>query len=519
MKKKILGMLICIFLIATAVPLAESSKNITIEPKVPNTPEKSMAGNWTEIQKLFASDGEVLDKFGNCVSVDGDTALVGAMLDDDNGWDSGSAYIFIRTGTTWMQQAKLLALNGTSDEVFGWSVSLSDDIALIGVHGYEHHKGTAYVFIRAGTTWTQQAQLLAFDGEEYENFGGSVSLDGDTAIIGASTDDDNGYYSGSAYVFTRTGTTWTQQAKLLASDGAAWNGFGNSVSLDDNTALIGAYGDDDNGNGSGSAYVFTRTGTTWIQQVKLIATDGSTYDRFGYSLSLSGDTALIGAPESNSAYIFTLTGTTWTEQVKLIASNGAENDQFGHSVSLDANTALIGSPGDDDNGLFSGSAYIFTHSETTWIQQEKLIASDGASEDWFGESVSLGKDTALIGASYDDDNGNDSGSVYVFSKVDLIFSIAGGFGVKIKITNNGTTDAHDVPWQLHVGGGILGRINTTVNGTIDIPAGISKNVETKMLLGLGPITITVKVANEKKTTRGIQIFIFSIVKTPFPWIQ
>ncbi len=369
MKKKILGMFVCMLLIATAVPAVESLKNSTINATIPSTPLSSMAVNWTEKQKLLASDAAAGDYFGGSVSLDGDTALIGVKYDDDNGVSSGSAYVFTRTGTTWTQQGKLLASDGVAGDQFGWSVSLS----------------------------------------------------GNTALIGASWDDDNGVSSGSAYVFTRTGTTWTQQAKLFASDGAAGDFFGVSVSLSGDTALIGAAWDDDKGVDSGSAYVFTRTGITWTEQAKLFASDGAAGDFFGWSVSLAGDATFIGAymnddkgVDSGSAYVFTRTGTTWTEQAKLFASDAAPGDYFGISVSLDGDTALIGAYKDDDKGVDSGSAYVFTRTGITWTQQAKLLASDGTEEDYFGLSVSLSTDTALIGAPLAGNNG--AGSSYVISR-------------------------------------------------------------------------------------------------------
>jgi len=271
-----------------------------------------------------------------------------------------------------------------------------------------------YVFTGVGTTWTQQQKLLASDEAEGDVFGYSVSLSGDTALIGAKWDDDKGESSGSVYVFIRNGTTWVQQAKLLASDGASQDIFGCSVSLDDDTALVGS---------KGSAYVFTRSDTSWTQQAKLIASDGGVGNYFGYSVSLSDETVLIGAPAANdngnnsgSAYVFIRTGTTWTQQAKLIASDGAANDLFGSSVSLSGENALIGAKWDDDNGLGSGSAYVFTRTGANWTQQVKLIAPDGAENDEFGYSVSLFEDIALIAAPKDDNNKNASGSVYVFTK-------------------------------------------------------------------------------------------------------
>ncbi|MCB9336650.1 MAG: hypothetical protein H6577_00820 [Lewinellaceae bacterium] len=384
----------------------------------------------TETDKLTASDGATDDQFGWSVSLSGDYALIGAYGDSGNGNGSysGSAYVFVRSGTAWTEQAKLTASDGASGDFFGNSVSLSGDYALIGAYQDDDNgnlSGSAYVFVRSGTTWTEQAKLTASDGAANDWFGNSVSLSGDYALIGATKDsgNGNGSYSGSAYVFVRSGTAWTEQAKLTASDGAANDWFGNSVSLSGDYALIGAYGDSGNGNGfsSGSAYVFVRSGTAWTEQAKLTASDGATDDQFGWSVSLSGDYALIGAygddnnvADSGSAYVFVRSGTTWTEQAKLTASDGAANDWFGWSVSLSGDYALIGAYRDDNNVADSGSAYFFVRSGTTWTEQAKLTASDGATDDQFGWSVSLSGDYALIGASYDDDNGDNSGSVYVF---------------------------------------------------------------------------------------------------------
>jgi len=514
-------------LIATAIPAVTSIKNSAINATIPTTSQASMGRVWIETQKILALDGGALDEFGHSVSLSGDTVLIGAPANSDNGAWTGSAYVFIRTGTTWTQQQKLLPSDSALDDTFGLCVSLSGDTALIG-SGWDDNEngvdaGSAYVFTRTGTTWTQQAKLLALDGAAGDLFGASVALSGDTALIGALMDDDNGVDAGSAYVFTRTGTTWTQQAKLLASDGAAGDQFSYyTCSLSGDTALISAPFDDDNGVDSGSVYVFTRTGTTWTQQAKLLTSDGAAGDVFGISFSLDGDAAIIGASydddngtNSGSAYVFTRTGTTWTQQAKLLALDGAAGNYFGGFVSLFGDTALIGAWGDDDNGSDSGSAYVFTRTGTTWSQQQKLTVSDGATGDHFGGyGFSLDGDTAIISSRYDDDNGTDSGSVYVFTKsgVSLTFSIAGGIGVKAVIKNDGTTDVNDVPWQIHVQGGILKMINKTVNGTIDIPAGGSKTVGTGMLFGFGAISITAKVADEEKTATGWQIIILSIVK-------
>jgi hypothetical protein len=340
-----------------------------------------------ETKKLLASDGAAEDYFGYSVSIIGDTAIVGAYLDDDNGSDSGSAYIFSR-----------------------------------------NHGGT--------DNWGEVKKLLASDGAAYKHFGWSVSIIGDTAIVGAWGDNDSGHSAGSSYIFSRNhgGTdNWGEVTKLLASDGAAGDYFGYSVSISGDSSIVGAYGDDDNGDYSGSAYIFSRDyggANTWGEVTKLLASDGAAEDYFGYSVSISGDTAIVGArvdddngTDSGSAYIFSRDhgGTdNWGEVTKLLASDGFDNDYFGTSVSISGDTAIVGAHGDDDNGGLSGSAYIFSrnHGGTdNWGEVTKLLASDGAIEDWFGRSVSISGDTAIVGAHKDDDNGENSGSAYIFSYV------------------------------------------------------------------------------------------------------
>jgi hypothetical protein len=268
---------------------------------------------------------------------------------------------------------------------------------------------------------------------------------------------------------------------------------------------------------SGTSQSCTRA--DWNEIQKLLAPDGATGDAFGLSVFLSGDTALIGAPcnddNTGSAYVFTRTGTTWTQQAKLLASDGEAGDGFGFSVSLDGDTALIGAPLNNGSGVLdSGSAYVFTRTGTTWTQQTKLLASDQAEMDLFGYSVSLGGDTALIGAYWDDDNGADSGSAYVFMREngtpDLEIDITGGLGVNAVITNNGTANASGVNWQINIEGGILGRINKTMNGTIDIPMGEARTVSTGLFLGLGPFTIIARAADKEKTATGF-VFLFLVL--------
>ena len=316
------------------------------------------------------------------------------------------------------QQTKLTADDGTSGDNFGRSVSLDGDYAVVGA--YNDDTGSAYIFQRTGSAWTQQAKLTADDGVSEDYFGREVSISGDYAVVGAWGDDDNGTQSGSAYVFLRTGSTWTQQDKLTADDAAEGDWFGYSVSVSGDYAVVGAYRDADDG----SAYVFHRTGSTWTQQAKLTADDVTS--RFGGAVSISGDYAVVGAyfdddngTQSGAAYLFERTGSTWTQQAKLTASDGAEYDYFGSSVSIDGDHAIVGAFYDDDNGSGSGSAYIFEKPAGGWedmTQTAKLTAGDGDEWDALGVSVSIDGDYAVVGAYGDNDNDSDSGSAYIFEK-------------------------------------------------------------------------------------------------------
>jgi len=380
-----------------------------------------------DIQELFASDGATGDLFGDSVSIDGDYALIGAYEDDDNGDYSGSAYIFKRDGTVWTEQSKLLPSDGESMECFGGSVSIDGDYALIGVSNDDDNgygSGSAYIFKRDGTVWNEQSKLLPSDGKEGHTFGCSVAIDGDYALIGAVGDDDNGAYSGSAYIFKCDGTVWNEQSKLLPSDGEDNECFGVSVSIDGDYTIIGAPGDNDFGYDSGSVYIFKRDGTVWNEQSKLLPSDGESSEFFGMYVSISGDYALIGVwgdddngDRSGSAYIFKQDGNIWTQQVKLLPSDGKTCGYFGFSVSINGDYAIIGGYGDDDNGNNAGSVYVFKRIGATWFRHVKLLAPDGIEDDCFGWSVSLDGDYAIIGAVGADGYEPGSGSVYVFKNI------------------------------------------------------------------------------------------------------
>jgi hypothetical protein len=383
--------------------------------------------------KLVASDAADYDAFGVSVALDGDTALIGADKDEHDGvmW-AGSAYVFVHTGDIWTEQAKLTASDAESGDYFGRCVTLDGDTAIIGAHQDDHDgvysAGSAYVFVRSGEAWTEQAKLTAWDAEPSDYFGWSVTLDGDTAVIGADHDDYDGMNdAGSAYVFVRTGEVWSEQAKLTASDAESTNLFGWSAALDGDTALIGAHGAD---SYAGSAYVFVRTGDAWVQQAKLTASDAESGDYFGRCVTLDGDTAIIGAHQDDhdgvysagSAYVFVRSGEAWTEQAKLTAWDAEPSDYFGWSVTLDGDTVVIGAyKHGHGGGPRTGSAYQFVRTGEEWAEQFEMIAWDAAQDDFFGWSVALDGDTAVSGAYGDDNaNGSNAGAAYVFTLFDDI---------------------------------------------------------------------------------------------------
>ncbi len=293
--------------------------------------------------------------------------------------DAGAAYPVHVDPILWIQQAELTASDGAAGDAFGLAVSVSGNIAVVGAAGHKvgsnTSQGAAYVFVQSGTTWTQQAELTASDGAVSDAFGVRVSVSGTTAVVGAV---GYGGAQGAAYVFVQSGTTWTQQAKLTASDGAVNDQFGSSVSVSGTTAVVSAPNRQVGSNPSqGAAYVFVQSGTTWSQQAELTASDGAANDLFGNSASVSGTTVVVGAPAhqvgsspiQGAAYVFVQSGTTWSQQAELTASDGAANDYFGVRVAVSGTTAVVAA---DNHGGGQGAAYVFVQSGTTWSQQAEL---------------------------------------------------------------------------------------------------------------------------------------------------
>jgi len=366
-----------------------------------------------EDTKLVASDPIGDHRFGDSVSSSGDRVVVGATGDDDTDLSSGAAYVYDFDGVNWVE-TKFIASDGARFDRFGESVSVSGDRIVVGaVDTQGLTTGSAYVYDFNGVSW-DETKLTASDGAAGDRFGTSVSSSGDRVVVGAFGDGDAGFFSGSAYVYDFNGVSWVE-TKLTASDGANIDRFGFSVSVSGDRIVVGAMSD--SRLGPGSAYVYDLVGGSW-DETKLTASDAAVDDRFGISVSVSGDRIIIGAfndddagSNSGSAYVYDFNGVSWDE-TKLTASDAAAGDAFGFSVSVSEDRIIIGARDDDDAGSFSGSAYAYELVGVNWVET-KFTASDAAASDQFGFSVSVSEDRSVAGSPLDDTIAGNQGSIYL----------------------------------------------------------------------------------------------------------
>jgi hypothetical protein len=399
-------------------------------------------------QELLANDLSHEDQFGGSVSLSGDVAIVGASWHDDNGIDSGAAYIYrliyVGYGMQWVEEQKLLASDGGANDNYGFSVSVFSDTAIVG----SLNTGAAYIYRFDGTTWNEEALLSGTVSE----FGRSVSIDQDVAIVGS---------SGDATVYRYDGSSWNVEATLIATD---WwypgNSFGISVSISGNRVIIGANGDYVNGTASGSAYIFSFDGTSWSEEAKLYSSNIDGYDSFGYAVSIDGDAAVVGAymgdginTDTGAAYAFRHDGTAWVEEAVLAPSDGLAYGWGGYSVSISGNNAAVGTIFDDDSGAASGSIWIFQYDGIDWSETVKLFALDTPTEGGgtFGNAVEIDGTNVIGGALTHNHKGVGTGSAYVFRN---IYSDCNGNGISdecdildgtsIDLDENGVPDECEV---------------------------------------------------------------------------
>ena len=431
-----------------------------------------------ETQKLTASSATPFDHFGTSVHIRGDLMIVGANLDDDGGLNTGAVYVFrFDPGTSqWTEEQKLTATEPVEQSDFGIYTAVNPvdpNLVIVGAwrdgeNGYT--AGSAYIFRFDPETsfWVQEQKLLASDGTNFDRFGSAVSIWGDVAMVGSWLDDDPDPDTGSVYVFQYDPDSgiWNEVQKLIPLEIGR---FGRSVSLQGDTALIGACCDLEMGFQAGAAYVyrFDPDGSgQWIQEQKLVASDGDDNDIFGWSVSLDGDVALIGAYAdevgplfgAGSAYVFRFNGSQWVQEQKLTASDGLTGDFFGWSVSLQGDLALIGAILDDDYANGSGSSYIFTFDGKQWNETAKLRYEAVQGVHAFGVSVATDGEHVIVGANFTTVDGDaEAGAAYIYGglgdcnengELDLC-DIADGFSPDDN--NNGIPDEcepPDCPWDL-----------------------------------------------------------------------
>lgn len=391
-------------------------------------------GGWGKVnpnhenQRVVANDPLTSGYFGKSVAIDGDYTIIGSYGANTN---QGAAYIFIKDGdNNWVQQAKLTASDGQAGDVFGLSVSISGEYAVVGAMlddtGANIDHGAAYIFKRSGVSWTQQAKLTATDLSAQAHFGSHVSIHGDYIVVGAYQKSEGIVLAkGAAYIYLRTGVTWAEQAKLSNDSVESFEYFGWGVSIFNNYVAIGAYNNDENGNNAGAAYIFVRSGNSWAQQAKLLASDGAMGDEFGNSIALHGDHVVVGARKdddrgqnSGSAYVFKRNGSTWVQQAKLVASDGSADDEFGTSVSIYGDDIVVGSPRDNLGSNFpKGSAYIYSRNGSSWNQQAKLgITKVIFDVGFLGDSVAISDSHVVVSNFVDDGDFLQQGAVYFYHK-------------------------------------------------------------------------------------------------------
>jgi type II secretory pathway pseudopilin PulG len=364
--------------------------------------------------KVLASDGASNDALGYGLSIYGDK-LYAASSADNSG--RGSIYIFSYDGTTWSQTQKLSATTGASTQDrlgFGLLGVDSDGQRVIagasGLHTYTSHEGKAYIF--NATTGVEEAVLQASDGHNNNLFGRSVSIDGDRVAVNALWDNQYTYQGGAVYIFDYDGTSWSQTTKLTPPTPKYKQQFGSGIQLDGDRLVVGSYLDDEHGpTDSGSVFVYDYDGSNWNLTQELAPDDPLSYARFGGITRLKGDRLFIaangGSSRQGAVYVFDYDGSNWSQTVKLVPSDGFTSAYDGFNMDAVDNKVIMGT-------LSNERAYIFEHDGSSWSQVSTLQASDSASGDRFGNGVALHSGAFLVSARFDDDNGSDSGSLYVF---------------------------------------------------------------------------------------------------------
>lgn len=378
---------------------------------------------------LVAADAGSLDEFGWSVAISGNTAVVGARNEDPdlgNGplSNAGAAYVFVRSGESWIQEAKLVARDAAAGDNFGVSVAIDGNLVVVGANGSDledaDDAGAAYVFAREGIEWKQKARLAAKDPAEDDGFGGSVAIDGDTIVVGADGKDVSFLLeAGAAYVFIQRGGSWDQKAKLSPPDARIGGYFGGAVAISGSRIVVGATEANPAGlRGPGAAYVFHGRGHSWQLEARLAPEVARNGDFFGQSVAIDGETIVVGAlfrdiegesgriTNAGAAHVYARRDGEWQEQAVLSADEAAPFDEFGRSVGISGDKIVVGASGEAQAGYSgAGAVYLFVRQGREWLQHSRIAADFVYEDDAFGQSVAIQGDRMLVGA-----NGRDPGS-------------------------------------------------------------------------------------------------------------
>lgn len=490
-----------------------------------------LAQSWDEVVKVVAPDRALVDLFGYSVSISGDYAIVGAKQEDHNATggqyleNAGAAYILKNESGAWTVVQKIVANDRAADDEFGTSVAIYGDYAIVGAPrktatvGFElnSNAGAAYIFKNTDGQWSQLQKIQASDRETGDEFGYAVAISENYVIIGAPYEDEyvNGVSSasnkGSAYIYKKTETLWTDEQKIVGGSVGDGDNFGWSVGINEDYAIIGTPRDSQIASGggiltdAGSAYIFRKFSSgTWTQMQSIGASDEGASDEFGTAVAISGNYVIVGAmfedhnatgganlSNAGSAYIFELSDGEWSQMDKLVASDRQEMDNFGVSVSISGDYAIVGAYNEDEDPAGgntqnnSGSAYIFKYTSGNWAEVNKIVASDRGGYDLFGNAVAISGDYAIVGAFNESENqvgGNtlfNAGSTYVFKnclarKTDVQTSC----GAFTWIDGNTYTESNNTATFNYVGGAVNGcdslvTLNLTINSVTNLNTTIS----------------------------------------------
>ncbi len=380
-------------------------------------------------RKIKPSDLAQGDIYAAAMAVDGNIALVASEWDDDQGKDSGAVFVYRCDGRQWVEEQKLLPSDGQAGDNFGRSLELDGNLAVVGTHWDDDNgekSGSVYAFRYNGTAWVQEQKLLASDGKADDRLGNTVSVDGDLIVAGAWKRNGGGKDSGAAYVYRFNGLQWVQEQKLVASDREAYDGFGRHVSVSGDVIAVGAWKDDDGASNAGAVYMFRHNGTKWVQEQKLVASDAGAGSLLGWSVYLDGRTVVTGAfgdsPKgtlSGAAYVWRYDGVGWSHEHKIVPRDGSAYDHFGFSIALDGDNLAVGAPVKLTEFLGPGAVYLYRYRNNKWNKFRKVVPSDGAPQDAFGFHLALKGKLLVTGSWRDDDASADSGSAYLYTFPDL----------------------------------------------------------------------------------------------------